>query len=86
MSQQAGLPASGLLAGCSCTRTRVTSAWPCATGATRRPPRDRLPVCARERRRCVNWLDGRFGHVLYGDMGKPELLRVATTVCQQLIP
>jgi anti-sigma factor RsiW len=32
------------------------------------------------------WLDGQFGYALSGDMDKPDLLRVATTVYQQLNP
>jgi anti-sigma factor RsiW len=32
------------------------------------------------------WLDGRFGYALSGEMEKPELLRVATAVYQQLNP
>ncbi len=32
------------------------------------------------------WLDGRFGYALSGDMEKPDLLRVATAVYQQLNP
>lgn len=32
------------------------------------------------------WLDGRFGYALSGDMDKPDLLRVATAVYQQLNP
>jgi anti-sigma factor RsiW len=32
------------------------------------------------------WLDGRFGYALSGDMEKPDLLRIATTVYQQLNP
>lgn len=32
------------------------------------------------------WLDGRFGYALSGDMDKPDLLRIATAVYQQLNP
>jgi anti-sigma factor RsiW len=32
------------------------------------------------------WLDGRFGYALSGEMEKPELLRIATAVYQQLNP
>jgi anti-sigma factor RsiW len=32
------------------------------------------------------WLDGRLGYALSGEMDKPDLLRVATTVYQQLNP
>lgn len=32
------------------------------------------------------WLDGRFGYALSGEMDKPELLRVATAVYEQLNP
>lgn len=32
------------------------------------------------------WLDGRFGYALSGEMDKPELLRVASAVYQQLNP
>lgn len=32
------------------------------------------------------WLDGRFGYALSGEMGKPDLLRIATAVYQQLNP
>lgn len=32
------------------------------------------------------WLDGRFGYALSGDMDKPDLLRIVTTVYQQLNP
>lgn len=32
------------------------------------------------------WLDGRFGYALSGEMDKPDLLRIATAVYQQLNP
>lgn len=32
------------------------------------------------------WLDGRFGYALSGEMEKPDLLRIATAVYQQLNP
>lgn len=32
------------------------------------------------------WLDGRFGYALSGEMDKPNLLRIATAVYQQLNP
>lgn len=32
------------------------------------------------------WLDGKFGYALSGEIGKPELLRVATAVYKQLNP
>ena len=47
---------------------------------------NRLPLRARKNIGVFYWIDGPFGYALSGDLEKPELLRVAQLVYQQLNP